>query len=167
MLGRLISALITGQSPSLSWEPNPNGEVRSIEQAAEIARRNGVVIPDDVAFFADEYDELNATIAARGPTVTKPVGGSVRWSDLIHDRTGKLPIIVRRDILSSDEAIVAVFAHELHEVAGIRQVLAERRSITIEEFIGYHCPGNPGNLHDEAWAVADAAVRRMRERGES
>ena len=40
--------------------------------------------------------------------------------------------------------------------------LLERGRTTIEEFIALTCPGNPGNLHDEAWEVADRLVERMR-----
>jgi hypothetical protein len=35
----------------------------------------------------------------------------------------------------------------------------------IEEFIAHTCPGNPGNLHDQAWDLADEMVERMRKEG--
>jgi len=81
--------------------------------------------------------------------------------DLVHDKTGKVPFLLRPDILESDEAIVAVFAHEIHELESLRPMLPEG-GISIEDFIGHTCPGNPGNLHDQAWDVADALVDRMR-----
>ena len=34
---------------------------------------------------------------------------------------------------------------------------------SIEQFIEHTRAGSPGNLHDEAWDVADALVKRMRE----
>ncbi|SRR5579883_702302 len=110
------SGVISGQFPTtMPWRPNPGGQTRSLEEAIEIARRNGVRIPEDVAFYVDESGELGPTITARGPEVKRLPGEHVNWSDLAHDITGKVPITIRPDILQSDEAIVAVFAHELHE----------------------------------------------------
>jgi hypothetical protein len=157
-----MDAVISGTFPAVSWRPNPDGRIRTIEEAVEIARRNGVVIPEDVAFFVDEQGELGPTITARAPSVRRPAGGKVRWSDLVNDRTGQVPILIRPDVLKSDEAIVAVFAHELHEIEGFRRIVSRRGWISIEEFIGHHAWDNPGNLHDEGWDIADAFVRRMR-----
>jgi hypothetical protein len=162
--GSGLSGAISGRFPSVAWHSNPSGQARTIEEAIEIARRNGVIIPDDVAFFVDEVGELGPTVTARAPRVTKPVGGRVRWSDLVHDRTGKVPIIIRPDVLQSDEAIVSVFAHELHEIEGFRKIVSRRGWISIEEFIANHAWDNPGNLHDQGWEIADALVRRMRNR---
>ncbi len=129
-----------------------------------MARRAGVQIPDDVDFFVDEIGDLDEDTTARGPRVTKPAGSTVHWSDLVHDLTGKVPFRIRPDIMSSDEAIVAVLAHELHELERLRPLLQQGES-SIENFIELTRPGNPGNLHDEAWDVADELVERMR-RGE-
>jgi hypothetical protein len=62
----------------------------------------------------------------------------------------------------SDEAIVAVFAHEMYELERLRPLLQEGET-SIEQFIEHTRAGNPGNDHDEAWEVADALVTRMRE----
>jgi hypothetical protein len=115
-----------------------------------------------LGIFIDEIGELGPTITAPAPRVTKPVRGRVAWSDLVNDKTGKVPIIIRSDILESDEAIVAVFAHELFEIERFREVVRRSDAITIEVFIANHTPDNPGNFHDQAWDVADALVRRMR-----
>ena len=67
--------MIAGQSPKMTWEANPEGQRRTIEQAIEIARNWGVTIRDDVAFFEDEDNELvpennhGDPITARGPRV--------------------------------------------------------------------------------------------------
>ena len=157
-----LGASISGRFPAVSWQPNPGGHARTIEEAIEIAKRNGVVIPGDVAFFVDEQGELGPTITARAPMVRKPAGGEVRWTDLVNDRTGRVPFIIRPDILKSDEAIVAVFAHELQELEGFRKIVGRQGWITIEAFVANHAWDNPGNLHDEGWDIADALVRRMR-----
>jgi hypothetical protein len=154
--------MIDGQFPRVTWRANPEAQARTIEEAVEIARSCSVQLPDDVAFFVDEFGELGPTITARCPRVWKPVGGRFTWSDLVNQKTGKVPVLIRPDILRSDEAIVAVIAHEIHELRGFRSLVGEHGSISFEEFIANHAWDNPGNLHDEAWDVADALVLRMR-----
>jgi hypothetical protein len=34
--------------------------------------------------------------------------------------------------------------------------------ITIEDFITHVAPGIKGNLHDKAWDIADALIKKMR-----
>jgi hypothetical protein len=153
--------MLTGQSPRLQWKENPHREKRSIDQAKEIARKHGVSVPNDVDFFEDEEGELPQNMTARGPRVTKPSGSIVRWSDLVNSLTGKVPFLVRSEILTSDEAIVAVFAHEMFELEALRGILREGKT-PIEHFIGLTMPDNPSNLHDQAWDYADELVERMR-----
>lgn len=157
--------MISGQSPRRRWRPNPDGQTRTIEQAVAIAKRFGVHVPDDVAFFVDEFGDLDSDTTAKSSRVTKPAGATVHWSDLVHDLTGRVPFRIRPDILASDEAIVAVIAHEMYELDELRPILREG-STSIEDFIGLTCAGNPGNLHDRTWDVADAMVERMRNVGE-
>jgi hypothetical protein len=158
----LRAVFVAGLSPAVTWAANAGRQVRIIEEALEIAKRWGVDIPEDVAFFLDEEGELDDSMTARGPRVTKVAGGPVAWSDFVHDLTGQVPFIIRRDIIESDEAIVAVFTHELFELEALRGLLADGRTIAIEEAIARCAPNNPGNFHDEAWTAADTAVRRMR-----
>jgi HK97 family phage portal protein len=153
---------ISGEFPSVKWRPNPNGETRTIEEAVEIARRNGVRIPKDAEFFIDDRNELDHRTTARGPEVSASSGERVAWSDLVHPLTGKVPFRIRPDILKSDEAIVAVIAHESHELRECKKMMRKRGAISIEEFIANHASDNFGNFHQQAWDVADALVRRMR-----
>ena len=99
-----------------SSEREPEGKVRTIHEAVGIARAHGVLIPEDVEFHIDETEELHKDVTARAPRVDKPAGERVYWSDMVHDLTGKVPIRVWPGILRSDEAIVAVIAHEMHEL---------------------------------------------------
>lgn len=115
--------MIAGQSPRIRWRENPAGQVRTIEESIAIARANGVDIPEDVSFWIDELGELGPDQTARGPRVDKPDGSIVYWSDLVHDRTGKVPFRVWDGILKSDEAIVAVFGHEMYELERLRPLL--------------------------------------------
>jgi hypothetical protein len=154
--------MMAGQSPRMQWRANADGKTRTIDEAKEIARRHGVVIPEDVHIAPDQIGDLGAEVTARGPRVDKLAGSIVYWSDMVHDKTGKVPFRIRPDIFDSDEAIVAVFAHEMYELEQMRPLLLEGKT-TIEEFIAETCPGNPGNFHDEAWEVADRLVERMRQ----
>jgi hypothetical protein len=102
---------------------------------------------------------------ARGPAVTKEPGADVSWSDLVHQQTFKVPFWIRSDILESDEAIIAVIAHEIFELERLREIFAEEGRMFLEHFHGHTRPGNPGNLHDEAWDFADTLVERYRKEG--
>ena len=153
--------MIAGQRPTRTWKNNPNDETRTIEEAVLIAKQHGVVIPDEVVFFVDECEELHADFLARGPEVSKLPRERVYWSDLVHNRTKKIPFRIWSGILSSDEAIVAVFAHEMHELITLRPFL-KAGGLLVEDMILHTEPGRLRNLHDEAWDVADQKVDHMR-----
>jgi hypothetical protein len=155
--------MIAGQSPRIKWRANPPGEVRTLDQAIEIAIKNGVVIPDDVSFWLDESGELSAEWTACGPRIEKEQGSLLGWKDLVHDQTQKVPFRIWGGILVSDEAIVAVLAHEMFELERLRSLLL-RAPVSIGQLINMTCPGNPGNLHDQAWELADQKVMEMRKR---
>ena len=74
--------MIARQSPRCQWKPNAAGVARTIDQAIEIAKSNGVNIPDGVAFFIDEDGDLDPDTTARGPKITKCERESVLWSEL-------------------------------------------------------------------------------------
>jgi len=153
--------MITGQFPRIKWRSNSTGGRRTPQDTRTIAGENGVVIPEDVEFFSDELNELHENWTACGPRVDKLAGSIVFWADLVHDLTNKVPFRFWPGILDSDEAIVAVFAHEMFELERLRPLLIDGR-MTIEAFIEQTCPGSPGNLHDQAWDYADNLVERMR-----
>jgi hypothetical protein len=153
--------MVAGQYPTREWRENPDGRIRTIEEAVEIAKSYGVVIPDDIEFHVDESGELHKDNTARAPRVDKPSGERVYWSDLMHDITFKVPFRIWSGVLSSDEAIVAVLAHEMHEINYLRPLL-ERGELSIDEFVLHTEPGRPGNLHDEAWDEGDLIVDKMR-----
>lgn len=153
--------MVAGQYPTRQWKDNPDGQTRTVAEAVEIAKKYGVVVPDDVEFHLDESDELNCDLTARGPRVDKPMGERVYWTDLVHDKTHKVPFRIWPAILKSDEAIVAVLSHEMHEILALRPHL-ESGEISIDDYVRHTEPGRPGNLHDEAWDVADRLVDMMR-----
>jgi hypothetical protein len=151
-----------GFAPKLTWKNNPLGEIRSVEEAIEIARDHGVHIPAEVVFFLDELHWLDHQTTPRGPKVTKATGELVTWNDLVNNK-GKVPFLLRPDILESDEAIVAVIAHEVHELQGLEKLMDEGR-LTIEEFGFQTSPAQKGSLHFQAWDVADQLVEAIRRR---
>jgi hypothetical protein len=106
---------------------------RTIEEAVEIAKRNGVEIPEDVEFFEAEPG---------------------------------IPFRIHPDVLTSDEAVVGVFQHEIYELSLIRQVFiqSEDGSMDGTDYGIQTSTGRPGNFHDLAWDEADGTVLRMRRR---
>ena len=167
-----VSIMGAARSPQVKWATaNPDGAVRSIAQAHEIARRHGVDIPDDVIFqvtigkhrfieegaLAQYFRRQNARGTDR-----------ITWDDFYSVLRGQEEprILVRLDksVLASDEMIVAVFAHEVHELAGLRDAFdaSAKGYLTAEELARLINPGIKGNLHDEAWTVADELVLAMR-----
>ena len=76
---------------------------------------------------------------------------------------GKLVVKLRSSVLDSDERILAVLGHEMHEINALRDMLTERARIAGAELIALTEPNHPGNLHDQAWDVGDRLVRRFRE----
>jgi len=87
----------------------------------------------------------------------------VYWSDH-YNRFGKIPFLIHPDILTSDEGIVAVFEHEICELAHLRQVFlsSAKKRMSASDYGAQVAPDQLGNFHDQAWETADETVRRMR-----
>jgi RHS repeat-associated protein len=145
------------QSPSMKWAPNAGG-ARQIDDVAAIARKRGVSVPDDVVFFVD--DALPANVDAQYFRWNSGQG-NVLWKDF-YNMHGKIPVRIKSSVLASDEAIVAVLGHEMHELNNLRTLFKARGKMTPQELEALIGVGRRGNLHDEAWDVADELVRQMR-----
>jgi hypothetical protein len=92
-------------------------------------------------------------------------GQLVRWEDL-QNRFEDVAVKMSKDILESDEAIVAVVAHEMYELNNLRRIMDESGgAIRADRLHNLVSPGIKGNLHDQAWDIADEAVARMRKVG--
>jgi hypothetical protein len=61
----------------------------------------------------DEYDYLDENTTAKTTTFREFEGTIIDWSWFFHKKTGKIPFLIRKDIMASDEAIVAVIGHEM------------------------------------------------------
>lgn len=152
------------QSPRLTWAKNPAGEVRTVEQAIEIARRNGVEIPDDIIVrkTAGKFLPKNSLAAYFGRLGIDP-NKTISWDEFFDKDLDGLLVRVDQTVFESDEAIVAILAHEMHELNNLRIIFDESDGImSYGRLFRLINPGHKGNLHDEAWDVADAAVINMR-----
>jgi len=170
-MGLTSSYQIAGQRPEASWTVNFGGRRRAIDEIRRIVAVY-VRIPEDVDFFEAERGELKGTLedlaagrameTARIAAVTEDADGRVHWRDH-YNRFGKIPISINPDVLRSDEAIVAVVAHEVFELEELRRMFrGQSQQMRGDDYLGHVKPGEHGNLHGKAWEVADEAVRKMR-----
>lgn len=152
--------MIAGAGPRFEWRPNPDRATRTIEEACEVARRWGVTIPDYVQFSIDEHGYLDDDTTAKTTTFKEFDGTIIDWSWFFHKKTNKIPFLIRKDILASDEAIVAVIGHEMFELEKLRETFGQ--GAPVERWEAETSPNNPGNFHWLAWDHADSLVERMR-----
>jgi hypothetical protein len=174
--GILERVQIRGQAPKVRWRRNKDGRRRTIEEEVEIARKYGVEIPDDVIFVEADPGELVGSMrwlrsgksfeSAKGPRVTEHTDQRIHWRDH-YNRDGKIPFLINPDILTSDEAIVAVFQHEICELLMLRRVFIHSpdQSMSATDYGIQVSTGRTGNYHDQAWDEADKIVSRMRRSG--
>jgi hypothetical protein len=86
----------------------------------------------------------------------------IRWADCLN-LEGQVPVHLRPSVLESDEAIVAVFAHEVHEITSLREHFdANNGVLQAAQVCHLISPDVPRNLHSEAVEVADKLVLWMR-----
>ena len=143
------------------WTKNPDGVVRTTAEVKRIALDHGVEIPADIQIFAVQGKWLPPDSYAQYLGRDFLPGQRISWSQF-YNKYDNIAVKVSKDILDSDEAIVAVMAHEMHELNGLRKIFEERETLPAEELGRLINPGHKGNLHDQAWDVADHVVARMR-----
>jgi len=150
------------QTPkSYPWRKNPEALTRTLDEVKRIALEHGVNIPDDIAIFAVNAKWLPPESYATYMGRDFAPGQRVSWQEF-YNKHDNIAVKISKDILDSDEAIVAVMAHEMHELNGLRNVFERRQTIPAEELGRMINPGHRGNLHDQAWDVADSLVAKMR-----
>lgn len=149
-------------SKSRPWAKNPHG-ARSLEEAISLARQWGVAIPEDVEFYVGEDSSIDDPNVEASYFAYDATGDAeITWSQIRNIR-GNFAIRIRQRVLESDEAIVAVFAHEIYEIERLRQLFAANGGRLTVRTRGELVASNvPGNLHDRAWEAADQLVQRMR-----
>jgi hypothetical protein len=122
-------------------------------------------------FFEAEPGHLKGSLArmaaegmetAMGPGVVEQLDGYVYWREH-YNRFGKIPFQIHPDVLTSDEAIVAVFAHEMSELSQLREVfISSKGRMDAMDYAAQVATDRLGNFHDKAWDKADEAVLSMR-----
>jgi hypothetical protein len=110
----------------LKWTKNADGAVRSIDQAIEIARQNGVEIEDDILLRKVSGKFLpEQTHAEYFRARLSDPSQSVRWNDFFSKELDLLLVRVEQSVFESDEAIVAVLGHEMHELNSLRRLFEQ------------------------------------------
>lgn len=107
--------------------------LRSADQALDVARAAGIRGLEKFQFEFLPDSELDDMLRHAGHTNTQGVLAhfgpmrSVREGQFMpfigtyqHSITGRIPVLVKESVLTSDEAIVFVIRHEIHEVARLR-----------------------------------------------
>jgi hypothetical protein len=91
-------------------------------------------------------------------------GEAIAWDEFFHEKTETIPVRISEELLKTDEGAVAVIGHEMHELNALRRIYESRNyaDLPAEELHRLISPGIAGNLHDQAWEIADALVRSMR-----
>jgi hypothetical protein len=146
------------------WLKNPDGAVRTADEAVEIARKHGVEIPDDVLVRKLKGKHLPDNTYARyfSHRGTDPKK-MIRWEDFYDKDLDELVVHVAENVFQSDEAIVAILAHEMHELNNLRRIFAESGgAMNMQRLHALINPGIAKNLHDQAWDVADKLILAMR-----
>ena len=144
---------------TVPWAPNPDGP-RTLAQAIAFVESRGVSILDEVEFHVVEDDALPAHVHA---SYSSPADGALRveWEDFKGLRE-KILVRVKRSVLNSDEAILAVISHEMHELNTLDELFAVRKTMPGTEVARLITAKYGGTLHKEAWDVSDMLVKRLR-----
>ncbi|MBN8420067.1 MAG: hypothetical protein J0L73_14210 [Verrucomicrobia bacterium] len=123
------------------WDNNPNDQKRTVPEAVEIFRNNfkefmqlygkklGVNINPQLINQINFVP--NSTIPAengqrkwaayRPNALGTGIKGEHTWNDFLKD--GKITVEIDPEVLKSDQAIVGIFAHELLELHGIKDMM--------------------------------------------
>jgi hypothetical protein len=152
------------QGPRIKWPKNPDGAIRTADEAVEIARKNGVTIPDDILLKKTSGKFLpDSTYAEYFRVRSTDPGKLISWEDFYNKDLDQLLVRIEHSVFESDEAIVAILGHEMHELNNLRHLFEENGGVMTYRKLHYLInPGIKGNLHDQAWDIADQLVTAMR-----
>jgi hypothetical protein len=156
------------QGPRLQWAKNPDGAVRTVDEAMEIARKHGVEIPDDILVrkISGKFMRKDTYAQYLYRTGQDP-HKTITWEEFYDRDLDHLLVRIEESVFHSDEAIVAIIGHEMHELNHLRRLFkASGGTMTYRRLHYLINPGIKGNLHDQAWEVADQLVETMRKRKE-
>ena len=110
-----------------------------------------------LAIADDVPEEVTAELTRLGHRVRRRSGGA------LVDRVFLAEIFGGGNGGESDEAILAVFSHEMFEINALRKRFALHQTIDGIKIVELIRSGNRGNLHDQAWDHADVLVQELRQ----
>lgn len=163
----LRSCLTTALQPRRGYPPAHRSRTQpwalcesplTLESARALLDEYDVDLADDVRVFITDRYIAEGACAGYGSFRS---GQMVSWRSLLV--RGALPVKIRPCVLHSREATLAVFAHELYEIEGLRQLLQAHRTLPAERIAPLIDP-HRGALHIEAWSHADRLVTTLRAR---
>jgi hypothetical protein len=168
-----FSISAAAQSPRIKdYEVNPNGLVRSRDEAIALARSHGIEIPDDINIqFVGNWKRKDTDAEYFDVGARYKPDDWIEWDDFMAHRgeySGTVPVRINQDILNSDEALLANIAHEMHELNSLKKMFDERGALQAKEIARLvntrDRGGMAGNLHEQAWDISDALILKLRGR---
>jgi hypothetical protein len=154
-----------GAYPRVLFRPNPGGQVRTLDEAVELASRSGVNFdPEDFVFRLDP--NLPRNVGAQYGATMNQVASSVKvpWRSF-QRLDGKILIRVNPNILASDDAIIGTLAHELYEASALEAEFAIRGGTMDAGTLFTLIQAPYGQLHTAAWTYADDVLRAWQATG--
>ena len=162
-------ALGAAQQPRLLYQPNPGGVARTPEYVIALAKKMGVHIPEDLDIQFVDPALLSNKVGAQAEygQVGKYLGDDpskvMTWDGMVHDLTGKIPVRISNELLTSDEAAVAHIAHESFELANFEAEGQWTQRFYIQQTAAPAQGGLQASWHSQAWDYADRIVLKLRE----
>ena len=126
--------------------------------ALAFAQRHGITIPRNVRFVADA--SLPADMPAIYGMFTNQ-RASHTFDELVNAR-GAILVRVRPEVLHSDEAILAVIGHEMHELSSLKKLFADNGGRLTHERLANLIQAPQGIVHQDAVRYGDELVRNRR-----
>jgi hypothetical protein len=131
-----------------------------------LARQYGIEIPSDVRIISAKLGDMPRGAPAFYLNLER-ASGNIAWEDLL-GAEGKLLVRVKSSRFLSDEALVSVIGHEMHEVNALRTLFQEAGgSLSARDLhlfidpMAKHPSGLlGGSLHREALEV-ESQLRRL------
>ena len=156
------------EGPSYEFRPNGNGP-RTAEEAKRLAQSHGIEFPEDVELYFVEGKHAEnipeGAYASYFHRTRMSTDERLTWKAL-QNRFGKIPVRVRKEVLESDEATVAVLAHEAYELQHLKKIFEKHESMNALQFRRLvnerRRGGMSGNLHEQAWDEANRMIEKMR-----
>jgi hypothetical protein len=147
---------------SWPWSRNSGGVVRYPQEALALAAARDVSFPEDVRLVVVGEGDLPENVFASYMLPTPFRENDLLGWDRFLNRNGDILIRIKASVLASDEAIVAVLAHEAFELNALRSFLPDGEMISPSKLQQLISPEVPGNLHFQAWDDADHRIEQWR-----